>query len=38
MNAYSPDEIIGFLKEKKKSGELDKKIMENSGTNPYKNN
>ncbi len=38
LNAYSPEEIIGFLKEKKKSGELDKKIIENSNTNPYINN
>lgn len=37
-NAYSPEEIIGFLKEKKKSGELDKKIIESNGVNPYKNN
>lgn len=38
LNAYSPEEIVGFLKEKKKNGELDKKIIESSSTNPYKNN
>lgn len=38
LNAYSPEEIIGFLKEKKRSGELDKKTIESNDTNPYKNN
>jgi hypothetical protein len=28
LNAYSPEEIIGFLREKKKSGELDAKAKE----------
>ncbi len=38
LNAYSPDEIINFLKEKKKTGELDKKIIEGDLVNPYAKN
>ncbi len=37
-NTYSPQEIIGFLKEKKRTGELDKKVMTGDLTNPYGKN
>jgi hypothetical protein len=37
-NAYTPDEVIGFLTEKRNSGELARKIQAYKSANPYQQN